>query len=100
MSLPTGPDCGGEAPAAGGGARGGLWEVPGGGAEDAAAVPHAGGGEAGELLLLQLLEGPRAAPGLALPVRQPPVLLLLPAGQGGYARTPEPQNPDTRTLEP
>ncbi len=35
-----------------------------------------GGGEAGQLLLLQLLEGQGAAAGLAVPQHQPPLLLL------------------------
>ncbi len=82
--FPAGHHCRGEPTEAGGGAGGGLWEVSGGRAEDEEAVWDAWWGEAGELLLLQLLEGPSATTGLALPVRQPPVLLLLPVGQGGY----------------
>lgn len=40
--------------------------------------------ETGDALLLLLLEGPRAAPGLAVPHHQPHRLLLLPTGQRGW----------------
>ncbi len=52
-------------------------QVQGGQRQVSQAIRDAGGGEAGQLLLLQLLEGQGAATGMALPQHQPPLLLLL-----------------------
>lgn len=59
-------------------------KVPGGAAEVPVALRPPAVGEAGDLLLLLLLEGPGASAGLPLPQHQPHVLLLLPAGEGRY----------------
>ncbi|XP_069011100.1 TBC1 domain family member 8 isoform X2 [Embiotoca jacksoni] len=61
---------------------GGSGEVQGGAAEVRAALWPPSIGEAGDLLLLLLLEGPGASAGLPLPQHQPHGLLLLPAGEG------------------
>lgn len=74
---PEPPGCSGGRP----------WEVPGGAAEVPAALRPPVLRETGDLLLLLLLEGPGASAGFPLPQHQPPVLLLLPAGEGRY-RTP------------
>lgn len=52
-------------------------QVQGGQLQVSEAVWYAGGGEAGQLLLLQLLEGQGATTGMAVPQHQPPLLLLL-----------------------
>lgn len=52
-------------------------QVQGGQLQVSQAVWDARGGEAGQLLLLQLLEGKGAPTGMALPQHQPPLLLLL-----------------------
>ena len=52
-------------------------QVQGGQRQVSKAVRDAGRGEAGQLLLLQLLEGQGASTGVALPQHQPPLLLLL-----------------------
>lgn len=85
--LLAGHHCWGEPIEAKWRACGGQWKVSGSWAENEEAVWNAWWGEAGELLLLQLLEGPSATTGLALPLHQPSVLLLLSAGQGGYGQS-------------
>lgn len=52
-------------------------QVQGGQRQVSEVVRDAGGGEAGQLLLLQLLEGQGATTGMAVPQHQPPLLLLL-----------------------
>lgn len=70
-----------ESPGCPGGRPG---KVPGGAAEVPVALRPPVLRETGDVLLVQLLEGPGASAGFPLPQHQPHVLLLLPAGEGRY----------------
>lgn len=82
---PAGPHRGGRARTPG--RPGGRpRQVQGGAAQVRAPLRPAVVGEAGDVLLVLLLEGPRSSPGLPLPQHQPHVLLLLPAGEGRWVQ--------------